>query len=132
MNTFEIPKIAERYLGAGLPPPIKCYGFISLVYHELGLSTDFSLQPDILFLEKFQTDWIGKMIFLNRILKQSYLFSHLAIIYGESSVIHYSRHSSEDGVRRVQITDFDSLFKTYHLVANPYLQRPRYVLQSCF
>ena len=124
MNTLMIPKIADRYIDSRLPDPIKCYGFVSLVYHELGLSTDFSLQPDILFIEKFQNDWIGKMIFLNRILRPSYLYSHLAIIYNEYSVIHYSRHSSEDGIRRVQITDFETLFKTYYLVANPYLGRP--------
>ncbi len=127
MNTSSVSQIAERYLGAILPQEINCFRFIKLVYHEAGLSTDFSLQPDFHFLGDIKNEDFGKIIFLNLKIKPSYLFSHVAIIYDENSVIHNCRQINLDKIKRVQINSFKELLDTYYLIANPYLGRPKFI-----
>ncbi len=124
MNTINVPLIAERFLGAMLPAGIKCVNFVKIVYHEAGLTMDFSCQPEAIILEKLEKRDFGKLLFLMNRNKKTLYFSHVAIIYDENAVIHYSRHSSEDGVRRVQVTSFEELKKVYEIVKNPYVSKP--------
>ena len=124
MNTKNVPQVAERFLGAILPNGIKCVNFVKLVYHEAGLSSDFSLQPITPKLENIKHEQIGKLVFLMNKQRLSKLFNHIAIIYDENSVIHYSRHSSPDGIRRVQITSFTELLEVYNVVPNSYVSKP--------
>lgn len=122
METKHVPVIAKRQLGAQyLTDRLKCVRFVMMVYHESGISTDFSLQPIICKQEQLiNPDNIGKIIFLMRKAKTSYLFNHVAIIYNENSVIHYSRYCTGDGKRKVLINTFDELLAVYDLVPNPY------------
>ena len=127
MNTKKVPLIAERHLGARYfidSPKIKCCSFIFMMYHEAGLSTDFSLQPVITTPDQLvEENNIGKIIFLLRKTLEGYLFSHLAIVYDDQSVIHYSRHCAPNKLRRVLINSFSELLEVYDLVPNPYISK---------
>jgi hypothetical protein len=124
METKHVPAIAERQIGAQyLTDRLKCVRFVMMVYHESGLSTDFSFQPIICTFEQLvDPNNVGKIIFLMRKEKKSHLFNHVAIIYDINSVIHYSRYCTNDGSRKVSINTFDELLAVYDLVPNPYVK----------
>lgn len=129
MNTKIVPLIALRYIHATLPTGIKCTRFVCMMYHEAGLSVDFSLQPLTINCAGIGEEDIGKLLFLMNKKRRSHGFNHVAIIYDRESVIHYSRHSSSDGIRRVQITFFENLFKIYDQISNPYhINNPRKII----
>ncbi len=122
MNTEIVPSIAYRYIDVVFPDEINCIGFIFLVYHEAGLSTDFRLQPRLNDPSRCR-EHIGKIIFLKRRNKEwPYRFSHAAIIYDVGSVIHYSRHMSPDRKWRVQITPLAEILEVYEFIPSPYVK----------
>jgi hypothetical protein len=121
MEIDNLVSVADRHIGASYPSDFKCVSFVRMLYSEVGLSIDFYNQPVITSLDDlFVPENIGKIIFLMRKNCNAYLYSHVAIIYDNESVVHYSRHLNIDGIRRVEISSFADLLSVYDLVPNPY------------
>ena len=128
MEAFNIISIADRHIGAQYPFNFRCVSFVCMIYHEAGLSICFSKQPVITsYKELSDLKNIGKIIFLLRKGSTAYLYSHVALIYNNESVIHYSRYMNTEMVRRVEINSFKELLEVYDLVPNPYVSNPQKV-----
>ncbi|MFA5773612.1 MAG: hypothetical protein WC908_02990 [Candidatus Paceibacterota bacterium] len=121
MKTNNVPMIAAKFIGVHTQIEGKCFTFIKIVYEEAGLSIDFYYQPVITSIDELSnSENIGKIIFLMRKGSDSYLFSHIAIIYDNYSVIHYSRRMNKECIYKVEISSFEEILKVYDLVPNPY------------
>jgi len=122
MRENDVISIADRHVGAQYPFNFRCVSFIRMIYGEAGLSIDFSKQPIIKSYDELaDRNNVGKIIFLMRKGSNSYLYSHVALLYDCQSVIHYSRHMNEKRIRRVEISSFGELLEVYDLVPNPYV-----------